>query len=164
MARYTATIKTILENGLTIFDFDYSRDENAVAILSNEDLQQGFLDHYYFREVGFETLERFKKMLEVEWKENIGIFDKMLIAYNNEINILSNGSNSSSSRSVFSDTPQGYFDNLTNYATNVTDNTNENKGYNGVTEIELLKTYHDQMIDVKNEFYNKFDNLFMQIY
>ena len=159
MSKYTAELRTIIENGFNIFDFDYTRTVESQNIISNEDLQQGFIDHFYFREVAHETLERFKHRLKTQWKESLGELDSFLVAYNNEINVKSNYSNNN--KSVFEDTPLNSLEDK-DYATNIT--TNTGTGYNGITEIELLDLYHQKLIDIQTEFYESFDNLFMQIF
>lgn len=159
MSKYTAELRTIIDNGFDIFDFEYTRTDASKAIVSDEELQQGFINHYYFREVGFETLERFKHKLKTQWLESLGELDAFLVAYNEKINIKSN--NSTKHKSVFNETPLSKLGSK-DYATNITDN--DTSGYNGITEIELLDLYHQKLIDIQTEFYNSFDNLFMQIF
>lgn len=159
MSKYTAELRTIIDNGFDIFDFQYTRTSESQAIVSDEALEQGFIDHFYFREVGFETLERFKKRLKTQWLESLGEFDKLLVAYNQDINIKS--TNKLHGKTVFEDTPISKLENK-NYATNIT--SNENDGYSGITEIELLEIYKNKLKDIQTEFYNSFDNLFMQIF
>lgn len=163
MSKYTAELRTIIAIGFDIFDFEYSRSEEAKSILSNENLQQGFIDRYFFREVGFETLERFKHHLKTQWRESIAIFDKLLIAYNNKVEIKSNMSTFTKNKSVYNDTPTSSLGNE-DYATSITDNNQYVKGNAGITEIELLELYHDKIKDIQSEFYDSFDNLFMQIF
>lgn len=43
MSKYTAELRTIIDNNFDIFDFVYERDPKSTAIISNEDLQKGFL-------------------------------------------------------------------------------------------------------------------------
>ena len=90
MSKYTAQLRTIVDNNINIFDFDYTRTPESIAIISNEQLQNDFIDRYYFREIGFETVERFKHYLKVKWKEELGEFDALLVAYNEKINVKSN--------------------------------------------------------------------------
>ena len=47
MSKYTAELRTIIDNNFDIFDFTYTRSSESQAIVSNEKLQQGFIDHYY---------------------------------------------------------------------------------------------------------------------
>ena len=182
MSNYTAELRTIINNNFDIFDFEYTRSNASKAIISDSDLEQGFIDHYYFREVGFETLERFKHKLKTQWIESIEIFDKVLVAYNEEINILSNNGSSSttttsntgssSNKSIYNDTPTSHLG-TTDYATSITDNTGSSSDSGTISQsstgktlsdIELLELYHDKIKDVITEFYKSFDNLFMQIF
>ena len=166
MSKYTAELRTIIDNNFDIFDFMYERDPKSIAILSNEDLQKGFIDHYYFREVGFETLERFKHKLKSQWLESIENFDKLLVAFNESINPKANITSNAQNTSIFNDTPKNALDFGTesSHASNITHNTQTNVGLAGLTEIEALELYHDKLKDIVSEFYNSFDNLFMQIF
>lgn len=159
MSKYTAELRTIIDNGFDIFDFEYNRTDESKSILSDEKLQQGFIDHFYFREVGFETLERFKHKLKTQWLESLGELDAFLVAYNQKINIFSN--TKIEQTTVFEDTPLSKLGN-DDYATNRTGS--NNSGYAGATEIELLDIYHQKLVDVQTEFYESFDNLFMQVF
>lgn len=166
MSKYTAELRTIIDNNFDIFDFTYTRDPKSIAILSNENLQKGFIDHYYFREVGFETLERFKHKLKTQWLESIENFDKLLVAFNESINPKVNMSSNTQNTSIFNDTPKNALDFGTesSHASSITYNTQNNTGLAGLTEIEALELYHDKLKDIVSEFYNSFDNLFMQIF
>lgn len=166
MSKYTAELRTIIDNNFDIFDFEYTRDQKSIAILSNENLQKGFIDHYYFREVGFETLERFKHKLKTQWLESIENFDKLLIAFNESINPKANMSSNTQNTSIYNDTPKNALDYgaESSHASSITHNTQNNTGLAGLTEIEALELYHDKLKDIVTEFYNSFDNLFMQIF
>lgn len=162
MSKYTAELRSLIANNIKIFDFDYKRDEKAQSIISNEDLEQHFINHYALREIGHETIERWKHRLMTQWNESITNFDKLLIAYNMDINIMSNGITKSLQR--FNNTPKSALDfgEQSKHASAITEN--ENKGYSGLTEIELLEKYHDKIKDIESEFLDSFDNLFMQIF
>lgn len=166
MSKYTAELRTIIDNNFDIFDFTYQRSSESQAIVSNEKLQQGFIDRYYFREVGFETLERFKHKLKAQWLESIENFDKLLVAFNETINPKANMSSNTQNTSVYNDTPKNALDfgAEASHASNITHNTQTNKGLAGLTEIEALELYHDKIKDIVSEFYDSFDNLFMQIF
>lgn len=166
MSKYTAELRTIIENDFDIFDFTYTRSAESKAIVTDEDLEQGFIDHYYFREVGFETLERFKHKLKTQWLESLGELDKLLVAYNESINPKSNINSNAQNTSVYNDTPKSALDfgAESSHASNITHNTQTNVGLAGLTEIEALELYHDKIKDIQTEFYNSFDNLFMQIF
>lgn len=166
MSKYTAELRTIIANNFNIFDFEYTRTAESQAIISNDNLQQGFINHFYFREVGFETLGRFKHKLKTQWLESIANFDKLLVKYNEDINTKSNVGSSVNNTSIYNDTPKNALDfgEQSTHATSITDNKQNTKGYAGITEIELLELYHDKLKDIQTEFYNSFDNLFMQIF
>lgn len=63
MARYTLEIREIVESkNLKLFDFDYNFfDENLKS-----DFEKMFIDYFYFREIGQETIARFKKELQTK--------------------------------------------------------------------------------------------------
>ena len=166
MSKYTAELRTIIDNNFDIFDFTYTRSSESQSIVSDKDLQQGFIDRYYFREVGFETLERFKHKLKSQWLESIENFDKLLVAYSQSINPKVNMSSNTQNTSVFNDTPKNALDFGTEatHASNITHNTQTNVGLAGLTEIEALELYHNKIKDIVSEFYDSFDNLFMQIF
>ena len=165
MSKYTSELYKFIDI-YDIFDFQYPRTNESKAIISNEDLQAGFINRYYFREIGFETVERFKHKLKTQWLESIGNFDKLLVAFNESINPKTNVSSNAQNTSVFNDTPKNALDfgTETSHASNITHNTQTNVGLAGLTEIEALELYHDKLKDIISEFYNSFDNLFMQIF
>lgn len=166
MAKYTAELRTIINNGFNIFDFTYTRTPESQAIISDEDLQNGFIEHFYFNEVGFETLERFKQRLKTQWKESLGEFDALLVAYNEPIEAKANLGSNTDNLSIYNDTPNSALDYgaESKNASSITTNKQNNKGFAGITEIELLELYHDKIKDIQTEFYESFSNLFMQIF
>ena len=165
MSEYTSELYKFLDI-YDIFDFQYPRSDESKAIISNEDLQAGFINRYYFREIGFETVERFKHKLKTQWLESIGNFDKLLVAYNESINTKANMSSNTQNTSIFNDTPKNALDfgAESSHASNITHNTQTNVGLAGLTEIEALELYHDKIKDIVSEYYDTFDNLFMQIF
>lgn len=166
MSNYTTTIEEIIKNEFNIFDFDYTRTNESQTIISNLDLENGFINHFLFREIGFETLDKFKHKLKTQWLESIENFDKLLVAFNQSINLKVNMTTTNQNTSIFNDTPKNALDFGTesSHASNITHNTQTNVGLAGLTEIEALELYHDKLKDIVTEFYNSFDNLFMQIF
>lgn len=166
MAKYTAELRTIINNGFNIFEFTYNRTDESKNIISDEDLQQGFIDHFYFNEVGFETLERFKQRLKTQWVESLGEFDSLLVAYSKQINPTANLGSTTENLSIYNDTPNSALDfgAESSHASSITTNKQDNKGFAGITEIELLEIYHDKIKDIQTEFYDSFRNLFMQVF
>ena len=167
MSKYTVTIKEIIEVlEDNIFDFTYSRSNEAKAIVSDEVLQQDFIDHYYLREIGQETTERFKHYFKVQWKESLLDFDKLLVAYNKEIDPLTNFGGTTEYTGISNDTPMNALDfgAESNHASFIQNNKSNNKGYSNKSQIELLEEYHDKLKDIETEFIESFDNLFMQVF
>ncbi len=61
MAKYTLELRQIVESkNLKVFDFDYNFYDNDLK----QNFEQKFIDHYYFNEIGFETIARFKQRLK----------------------------------------------------------------------------------------------------
>lgn len=150
MAKYTVTIKTLIDNNFNFGLNDYPIfDENYRQILNNK-----ILKHYYFNEIGQETAEVFKFMLNQKMDEIMSyyntLYSKQLILLQNlennvnltesfnrtnetNTNTTSNSQSSNigsnNSKNLYQDTPQGNIkhsdiDNY-NYATNMTLGKNE---------------------------------------
>lgn len=113
----------------------------------NEDhrgeLEKKIIEHYYFRQIGFETVGRFKFELNVRLREImprfIKIYKTTLYKYNpiENYNMIegstdvneANNEGSGENLAKFSETPQGSIDNLKDgkYLTNATHNTDTTK-------------------------------------
>lgn len=162
MSKYTITIKRLMENNFNFGLQDYPIfDENYRNSLNNK-----ILKHYYFNEIGQETAEVFKFMLNEKMEEIMPYYNKLYTEQLNLINNLSNNVNltetftrdtssettsSSSSlnkgKNLFQDTPQGkiFQDDIDeqNWATNVNMNKNEindNSVANGTGIENYIKT------------------------
>lgn len=193
MAKYTITIKTLIDNN---FDFQMTNypifDENYRETLNNN-----ILHHYYENEIGFETAPLFRFYLNQKLNEIMPYYNelykaqKKLIDDNlllNNVNITEQlqGSNttttSSTSKStnkgknLFQDTPQGNISqqdiNAQNvYATNITlnDNSiNDNSSANGSGTNEYIKTIIGNNggkfnIDILNDIKNNLMNIDLMI-
>lgn len=193
MAKYTITIKTLIDNN---FDFQMTNypifDENYRETLNNN-----ILHHYYENEIGFETAPLFRFYLNQKLNEIMPYYNelykaqKKLIDDNlllNNVNITEQlqGSNttttSSTSQStnkgknLYQDTPQGNISqqdiNAQNvYATNITlnDNSiNDNSSANGSGTNEYIKTIIGNNggkfnIDILNDIKNNLMNIDLMI-
>ena len=143
MARYTIELRDI-ENCIC-----YLFPKNFPFYTDNEDLRQNFLqkfyDEYMFREIGFETVERFKRSLlgklnkimpyytqlyhtELESKNINFMFNKDLIetferevSGSSEVNSNSTtnatGTSTANSNDIMYDTPNSRIDDITKYPT-----------------------------------------------
>lgn len=62
MANYTIEIRELVKNNVGIFDFDYNLYTNS----RKSEFEIKFINHFYFREIGFETVGRFKHQLKAK--------------------------------------------------------------------------------------------------
>ena len=193
MAKYTITIKTLIDNN---FDFQMTNypifDENYRETLNNN-----ILYHYYENEIGFETAPLFRFYLNQKLNEIMPYYNelykvqKKLIDNNlllNNVNLTEElkGKNTTQTSSIsqstnkgknlFQDTPQGNISqqdiNAQNvYATNITlnDNSiNDNSSANGSGTNEYIKTIIGNNggkfnIDVLNDIKNNLMNIDLMI-
>ena len=125
MAKYTTTIKTLIDNN---FDFGLKSypifDENYRDTLNNN-----ILNHYYENEIGFETANLFKFYLNQKLNEIMPYYNKLYDNQNKILNSMfdnvdikeefirntntsanSNSNSNSDSKNLFQDTPQGSLD------------------------------------------------------
>ena len=193
MAKYTITIKTLIDNN---FDFQMTNypifDENYREILNNN-----ILHHYYENEIGFETASLFRFYLNQKLNEIMPYYNelykiqKKLINDNlllNNVNLTeelkgknttqtsSTSESTNKGKNLFQDTPQGNIPqqdiNAENvYATNITvnDNTiNDNSSANGTGTNEYIKTIIGNNggkfnIDILNDVKNNLMNIDLMI-
>ena len=141
MEKYTVTLGELIENDVNIFDFDYpfySKEYKPT-------FEKHFIEHFYFDEIGLETVARFKHALKVKFNEIMPYWNKVFLADNLEQRILDNyditetyerevknkvtstnesnlnSINESTNKNLFSDTPvtKSDFNNL-DYFSNIT--------------------------------------------
>lgn len=193
MAKYTITIKTLIDN-----NFDFQMTSYPIFDESyRETLNNNILHHYYENEIGFETAPLFRFYLNQKLNEIMPYYnelykvqkklidDKLLL---NNVNLTEElkGKNTTQTSSVsqstnkgknlFQDTPQGNISqqdiNAQNvYATNITlnDNSiNDNSNANGSGTNEYIKTIIGNNggkfnIDVLNDIKNNLMNIDLMI-
>ena len=193
MAKYTITIKTLIDNN---FDFQMTSypifDETYRNTLNNN-----ILHHYYENEIGFETAPLFRFYLNQKLNEIMPYYNelykvqKKLINDNlllNNVNLSeelkgknttttsSTSQSTNKGKNLFQDTPQGNISqqdiNAQNvYATNITlnDNSiNDNSSANGSGTNEYIKTIIGNNggkfnIDVLNDIKNNLMNIDLMI-
>ena len=86
MEKYTITLGELIENNVNIFDFEY-------PFYSEEykpTFEKHFIEHFYFDEIGLETVARFKHALKVKFNEIMPYWNKIFLADNLEQRILDN--------------------------------------------------------------------------
>lgn len=194
MANYTIELRTILENNVNIFDFNYPIfDESYRA-----KFEENFINHFYYREIGFETISRFKHHLKTELNILMPYYNKLYTSQGLEQRILDNydvtetfernvigsktGVNENSNKQLFSDTGRKRVDindidyvstinkETNNTTSNVNDENNERwsrtmKGNIGVqTDADAIMKYESSLKNVDLLLFDELEKLFMQIF
>lgn len=86
MAEYTIELRRIIEAGIPIFDFPYNfYDESKRA-----EFEKKFIQHFYFREIGCEAVERFKWYLRDKMETVFPYYNELFNTANIEYSILNN--------------------------------------------------------------------------
>jgi len=159
----TVELGTLIQNGVNLWNFDYPcprsvieyNNKTCTVDFDRKRLEKKIENHYWFRQIGFETVGRFKHYLKTKMNEIMPYYvqlyefdakwqniDDPLESYNLVETFLeetsgtgrASGSNSSESSgssdnlSKFSDTPQGSVANLDMYLTNATQVTGSDSG------------------------------------
>lgn len=146
MERTTLTLGEIIENDVNIFDFDY-------PFYSEEyrpTFERHFIEHFYFDEIGQETVARFKQRLKIKLNLIMPYWNKIFLAdeleqrildnydvtetYKREVANNSSSTNESTNKNLQSDTPVtrtdleqlDYFSNIVKDIGNNTSNVNNN--------------------------------------
>lgn len=86
MNKYTITLGEIVENNIEIFDFDYPFYNEE----RRKQFEQHFIEHFYFDEIGQETVARFKQRLKIRLNLIMPYWNKIFLADNLEQRILDN--------------------------------------------------------------------------
>ena len=102
MEKTTITLGEIIENNVNIFDFDYPFYNEE----RRKQFEQHFIEHFYFDEIGLETVARFKQRLKIKLNLIMPYWNKIFLADELEQRILDN------------------YDVTETYTRNVTNNTN----------------------------------------
>ena len=193
MAKYTITIKALIDNNFDFKMTDYPIfDENY-----RETLNHNILYHYYENEIGFETAPLFRLYLNQKlneimpyynelYKVQKKLIDEKLLLNNvnlteelkgrNTTQTSSTSQSTNKGKNLFQDTPQGNISqqdiNAQNvYATNITlnDNSiNDNSSANGSGTNEYIKTIIGNNggkfnIDVLNDIKNNLMNIDLMV-
>ena len=150
MEKTTLTLGEIIENNVDIFDFDYPFYNEE----RRKQFEQHFIDHFYFDEIGQETVARFKQRLKIKFNLIMPYWNKIFLAdeleqrildnysvtetYTRDITNNTNATNEIINRNLESDTPTtkvdfeqvDYFSNITkdigNNSSNISNNSSEN--------------------------------------
>lgn len=169
MAKYTTQLRTLIESDYPLFEFSYPIFDEAYRGV----LEQKIIDHFYFREIGFETAAMFKHFLKEKLNRIMPYYNQLygsehlitsedyMINHNSvethtktstqdttgKVDSTTNNTVTNSDKSIFSDTPQGKLNGL-DYATNLTegDGTTTEDGETGVTSTGKVTTVEEYEI------------------
>jgi hypothetical protein len=174
MGKVTLTIQEILDgvdlngNKINLFDFTYPIFDESYREVLNEKI----IDHYYFRQIGTQTIAEFKYRLRVKLNEIMPLYNKMYMAQNLEQRILDNydvtetftrtnsqnnsntqtqnESGTNTNKRLFSDTPQSRVDlDSTSYVTDITQDsgtTGNNATINGTATGSASENWTRKMV------------------
>lgn len=208
MSKYTIEINQLVNDlDFNLFDFDYNLYDNQLK----EAFQKKFIDHFYFYEIGLTPIARFKKALQIKLNDifpyykqlyqtelrSAGI-DFMLnkdlkeeytrqLTGNSSVNQSSSSTSNDTSLNINNDTPQNKIDDLEQYMTSASKNTDNstmtsngtNSAENNSTETyslvsqgnigvtssaELLEKWRNVLINIDQMIFEECNDLFMLIY
>lgn len=86
MEKTTITLGDIIENNVNIFDFEYPFYNEE----RRKQFEQHFIEHFYFDEIGQETVGRFKQRLKIKLNLIMPYWNKIFVADELEQRILDN--------------------------------------------------------------------------
>jgi hypothetical protein len=194
MAKYTTQLRTIIESGYPLFDFDYPIFDEAYRAV----LETKIIDYYYFREIGLETVGQFKQFLKVKMNMKMPFYNKFYSAqlvfdtydpYKNkdvtqtdtrEVSGDSTTTSNGTNKEIFQDTPSNELGDE-NYATNISTSDGNNTGTstNATTETyisnlkghdgmkypsDILQDLRATFINIDELVINELQDLFMGVY
>lgn len=86
MAKYTIELREIVENGRNIFPFSYEFYDEKMR----SKFERDFIRHFYFREIGCETIDRFILNLQDKMNTVFPVYNAMLKAGQIKYKVLDN--------------------------------------------------------------------------
>ena len=86
MSKYTTELRYIINDNIDIFDFEFSFINDELK----EKLKKDFIHHFYFHEIGFETIARFKHYLKIEFTETLPFYEEQMKINLMEYDIINN--------------------------------------------------------------------------
>ena len=134
MEKHTMTLGELIENNVNIFDFYYPFYNEE----RRKQFEQHFIEHFYFDEIGQETVARFKHRLKIKLNLIMPYWNKIFLADELEQRILDNYDVTETyEKEVIDNTIQTSNGNVTS--------TNENTSKNLESETPVTKTDLDNI-------------------
>lgn len=166
--KYTMQLNEVIaklhEDGKTIWDgFTYT----LPSFMSTSDLQARFESHYYFREIGVETIERWLQRFHTLWLERLNEYSiKFEMAHDlDKDNAMNTYGEVVNDKTTFQATPMSSLNPNKSYATSI--NTLEGSRQGHTSKDNAFKRTSDIInnhTEVVEQFISEFDKLFMQIF
>lgn len=142
MERTTLTLGEIIENDVNIFDFEY-------PFYSEEyrpTFERHFIEHFYFDEIGQETIAKFKQRLKIKFNLIMPYWNKIFLADELEQRILDNYDVTETYTSNIENTSNGINQNTNNIVnSNVSNVSTENTNKNLQSDTPVTKTDLEQV-------------------
>ena len=208
MSKYSLELNQLANSAdFTLFDFDYNLYDNELKSA----FEKKFIDHFYFYEIGLTPIARFKKALQIKLNDIYPYFkqlyqtelrcidiDFMLnkdlkeqytreVTGNSSVNQSSTSTSNDTSLNINNDTPQNKIDDLDQFMTSASKNTDNstmnssgtNSAENNSTETyslvsqgnigvtssaELLEKWRNVLINIDQLIFEECNDLFMLIY
>ena len=208
MSKYTLELNQIVNDlDFNLFDFEYNLYDNDLKSA----FEKKFINHFYFYEIGLTPIARFKKALQIKLNDIFPYYkqlyqtelrsaeiDFMLnkdlkeeytrqLTGNSSINQSSTSSSNDTSLNINNDTPQNKIDDLDQFMTSASKNTDNStmnsngtntaennstetyrlvsQGNIGVTSsAELLEKWRNVIINIDQMIFEECNDLFMLIY
>lgn len=208
MSKHTLEINQIVNDlDFKLFDFDYNLYDNELKSA----FEKKFIDHFYFYEIGLTPIARFKKALQIKLNDIFPYYkqlyetelrckdiDFMLnkdlkeqytreLTGNSSVNQSSTSTSNDTSLNINNDTPQNKIDDLDQFMTSASKNTDNstmnssgtNNAENNSTETyslvsqgnigvtssaELLEKWRSVLINIDQLIFEECNDLFMLIY
>lgn len=208
MSKYTIEINQIVNDlDFNLFDFEYNLYDNELKSV----FEKKFIDHFYFYEIGLTPIARFKKALQIKLNDIYPYYkqlyqtelrcndiDFMLnkdlkeqytreLTGNSSVNQSSTSTSNDTSLNINNDTPQNKIDDLDQFMTSASKNTDNStmnsngtnttennstetyslvsQGNIGVTSsAELLEKWRNVLINIDQLIFEECNDLFMLIY
>ena len=208
MSKNTIEINQLVNDlDFNLFDFEYNLYDNELKSV----FEKKFIDHFYFYEIGLTPIARFKKALQIKLNDIYPYFkqlyqtelrcndiDFMLnkdlkeqytreLTGNSSVNQSSTSTTNDTSLNINNDTPQNKIDDLDQFMTSASKNTDNStmnsngtnsaennsietyslvsQGNIGVTSsAELLEKWRNVLINIDQLIFEECNDLFMLIY
>ena len=208
MSKYTMEINQLVNSvDFTLFDFDYNLYDNELKSA----FEKKFIDHFYFYEIGLTPIARFKKALQIKLNDIYPYFNQLYqtelrcndidfmlnkdlkeqytreLIGNSSVNQSSTSTSNDTSLNINNDTPQNKIDDLDQFMTSASKNTDNstmnssgtNSAENNSTETyslvsqgnigvtssaELLEKWRNVLINIDQLIFDECNDLFMLIY